>query len=163
MRLHKFLADCGVASRRGAEALIAAGCVSVNGESVSRQGVQIDPDKDHVCVEGRRVSPPTRHVYFMLHKPRGYLTTAKDPRRRKTVLDLMKKVHERIFPVGRLDLASEGLLLLTTDGELANHLMHPRYHLEKEYHVKVDRIPTEDELARLSEGLKIGTERAKAS
>ena len=142
VRLHKLLAQSGIASRREAERLIQAGRVEVNGRVVTRLGTRVDPHRDAVRVDGERVREPGRRVYFLLNKPRGYVTTTSDPEGRPTVLQLLEGVRERIFPVGRLDWDTEGLLILTNDGDLANRLTHPRNHVPKVYRVKVKgRIP----------------------
>jgi 23S rRNA pseudouridine2605 synthase len=153
-RLQKYLASCGVASRRKAEQLISAGRVVVNGQVVSQLGAQVEPGVDRVEVDGRSVEPATAKLYLMVNKPTGVVTTTSDPWGRKTVLDLVPKLG-RVFPVGRLDADSEGLLLLTNDGELANRLMHPRYGCEKEYHVLVRGEPTPEALRRLREGIDL--------
>jgi 23S rRNA pseudouridine2605 synthase len=143
VRLQKFLAQAGLASRREAERLIQAGRVEVNGRIVTRLGTRIDPRRDAVRVDGSRIRDAGRRVYFLLNKPRGYVTTTSDPEGRPTVMQLLEGVGERIFPVGRLDWDSEGLLILTNDGELANRLTHPRNHVPKIYRVKVKgRIPS---------------------
>lgn len=132
-RLNKFISRCGEASRRKAEELIRAGAVSVNGKIVSAV-LLVDPDLDEVCVNGRKISPPDRLVYYMINKPIGYASTLSDPHIDRTVKDLLP-VSERIFPVGRLDVDSCGLLILTNDGELTHKLTHPSYEHEKEYEV----------------------------
>ena len=136
VRLQKFLADAGVASRRKAEELILAGKVSVNGTVVTTLGTKVDDKTDEVSYNGKKVVPNTHFVYVMLHKPEGYVTTVKDQFDRPTVMDLVKKIPERIVPVGRLDYDSEGLLLLTNDGELTFALTHPSHEVEKEYEVE---------------------------
>ena len=150
MRLQKFFSDCGVLSRRAAEAEIAAGKVKVNGV-VAQIGVSIDPDVDIVEYKGKRILPRTsekRH-YIMLNKPRGYVTTMQDEKGRPTVANLTSGVGVRIYPVGRLDMDSEGLLLLTDDGEFANQLTHPRHEIPKIYHVTLSKVLTKEELAAL--------------
>jgi pseudouridine synthase len=133
IRINRFLASCGVASRRAAEKYIAEGRVSVNGQTVSALGTQIDETRDVVMVDGRVIRLERKKVYIVLNKPKGYVTTLADERGRKTVLDLVS-VQERIVPVGRLDYQSEGLLLLTNDGEMVHRLLHPRYGLQKTYY-----------------------------
>src|SRR3989441_6143069 len=140
-RLHKILSRAGVASRRAAETLIRTGRVRVNGETVTRLGTTADPRRDHILVDGRPLSFPPRPLYFLLHKPVGVVSTLKDPQGRPTVRDLLRGVQERVFPVGRLDYASSGLLLLTNDGELTERLLHPRYQLPRAYHAKVSGVP----------------------
>jgi len=155
MRLNKLLADAGVASRRGAEGLLAAGRVSVNGEVVTEPGAQADPARDTITVDGRPLpSGPERHVYIMLNKPPGTVTTASDPHGRPTALALVDR-PERLFYVGRLDRDTEGLLLLTTDGEWANTVAHPSGGVEKEYEAEVDGVPDEEALRRLEEGVPL--------
>jgi len=153
-RLHKFLARCGVCSRRKAEELILEGKVKVNKNVVKKLGVKIDPDKDIVEVEGRIIRP-SDFVYIMLNKPAGYITSLKDEWGRPTVLELIKGIKQRVFPVGRLDLDSEGLLLLTNDGELAFRLTHPRYHVKKRYVVRAKGILTSKDLRSLKEGVEL--------
>ncbi len=152
IRLQKFFTDCGVLSRRAAEAEILAGRVKVNGVT-AKPGDKIDPAKDLVEYNGRRVLPRADkpHRYVMLNKPRGYVTTAKDEKGRRTVTDLTRGVGTRIYPVGRLDMDSEGLLLLTDDGELANRLTHPRHEIPKIYHVTLSPAPTEAQRKALAE------------
>lgn len=152
MRLQKFFSDAGVLSRRAAEAEIAAGHVKVNG-TIAAIGTCIDPDVDVVEYKGRRVLPradkPRRYV--MLNKPRGYVTTAHDEKGRHTVTDLVRSLGTRVYPVGRLDMDSEGLLLLTDDGEFANHLTHPRHEIPKIYHVTLSKAPNEEQLWALAQ------------
>ncbi|MBQ9760518.1 MAG: rRNA pseudouridine synthase [Clostridia bacterium] len=150
VRLQKYFTDCGVLSRRAAEAEILAGRVKVNG-TVASLGDKIDPDCDRVEWNGKTLRAPVAQVpyYLMLHKPRGYVTTAKDEKGRPTVTDLVRDLHARVYPVGRLDMDSEGLLLLTSDGEFANHLTHPRHEIPKIYLVTVTPKPTADQLAAL--------------
>ncbi len=137
VRLHKALADAGIASRRAAERLIAEGRVMVNGHTITTQGVKVDPERDTIVVDGQRLRGSGPRVYVLLFKPRGFITSASDPQGRPTVMDLVKQVRERVFPVGRLDWDSEGLLLLTNDGELAFRLTHPANHVPRTYRVKV--------------------------
>lgn len=159
-RLQKYLARCGVASRRHAEALITDGLVSVNDATIRELGVRVDPARDVVRVRGERVTPPARKLYLLMNKPAGVMTTARDPHGRRTVLDLLSTRwrDERVYPVGRLDYDTEGLLLLTDDGDLALRLTHPRYALAKEYHALVEGRPTSDELARLAAGVLLSGE-----
>ncbi len=141
-RLQKVLAHAGVASRRASETLIEQGRVTVNGETVTVLGYKVDPHRDVIAVDGQRLPRPSeKPVYLILNKPRDILTSASDDRGRRTVVDLVE-VEERVYPVGRLDLRSEGLVLLTNDGELAEKITHPRSHLEKEYLVLVTGRPT---------------------
>jgi 23S rRNA pseudouridine2605 synthase len=153
IRLQKILSAAGVASRRAAEKLIVAGRVAVNGETVRELGTRANPDADDIRVDGRRIGRPPRR-YLALHKPRGYVTTRSDPEHRPTVLDLVG-VQEYIYPIGRLDYDSEGLLLLTNDGEFAERLMHPRYGVEREYEARVRGVPEPAVLGRLAHGVRI--------
>jgi 23S rRNA pseudouridine2605 synthase len=137
-RLQKILAQAGIASRRKAEEYIQAGRVTVNGETITEMGSKADLDRDHIKVDGTLLKKPKRHVYIALNKPREVVTTLSDPEGRKTVKHLLKGLKERVFPVGRLDYASEGLLLLTTDGEFANKITSPAGHIEKVYVVKAN-------------------------
>lgn len=159
-RLQKIIATAGVASRRKAEEYILTGRVSVNGEIVTELGTKADLETDHIKVDGKLLREPERHVYLMLNKPKGYVTTASDPEGRPTVMDLVSRgrggVKARIYPVGRLDYASEGLLLLTNDGDLANYLTKAASHVPKTYVVKVAGVPDERELDKIREGLNIG-------
>ncbi len=155
IRLQKLIADCGIASRRKAEQLIAEGKVRVNGR-VAEIGDKVDPAVDKVTVGSRKLVPQnSRRVYIMLHKPRGFVTTMEDEMGRKCVAELVADVEQRVFPVGRLDRDSEGLLLMTNDGDFANRISHPRSHVSKTYRVTVRQQVTEDMLAKLSEGLMI--------
>jgi pseudouridine synthase len=144
-----------VASRRLAEELISQGRVQVNGVTVSALGTKADPDADEIKVDGRRIQGQKRKRYILLHKPRGYITSRSDPQGRPTVLDLLRGVREYIYPVGRLDYDSEGLLLLTNDGELAARLTHPRHEVDKVYEARVRGVPDEHVLERLAKGVTI--------
>ena len=157
VRLQKILSAAGVASRRTAETLISQGRVSVNGHTVTELGSKADPAVDDLRVDGRRVKAPGRPRYILLNKPRGYITSRSDPEHRPTVIDLLAKggVREYIYPVGRLDYDSEGLLLLTTDGDLAAKLTHPRHGVEREYEVRVRGVPEPRLLGRMTRGLTI--------
>ncbi len=155
MRLNKFLSQAGVASRREADRMITEGRVSVNNTVVEELGTQIDPMTDSVQVDGRNVKKEKEEIYILLNKPAGYLVTLKDPFKRPTVLELLPKLKMRVFPVGRLDLNSEGLLLLTNDGELANRLMHPRYRIKKVYEVRTKGIPSRRSLQKLQNGIHL--------
>ena len=156
-RLQKILSAAGIASRRAAESFITDGRVSVNGDTVTALGSKADPDTDDIRVDGRRIKRPSRRLYILLYKPRGYIASRSDPQRRPTVIDLLEKggVREYVYPVGRLDYESEGLLLLTSDGELAARLTHPSHEVEREYHVKVLGVPDQHDLDRLSKGIVI--------
>ena len=157
-RLQKIIAAAGVSSRRKAEELITGGLVSVNGQLVTELGSKADPEHDHIRVNGKLLHGAERHVYLLMNKPRGYVTTLKDPERRPTVMDLLHGVGARVYPVGRLDYASEGLLLLTNDGEFANRLMKGASHVPKTYMVKVAGTPSADGLSRLRSGLFIASQ-----
>ena len=135
-RLQKLLSAAGVCSRRAAETYLTAGRVTVNGEP-ARLGQKADPDRDEILVDGRPLTPRAKPVYILLNKPRGYVTTLSDERGRKTVAERVADCGARVYPVGRLDLDSEGLLLLTNDGDWAQHLLHPSHEVEKTYHVSV--------------------------
>ena len=156
-RLARFLAHAGVASRRHAEQLIAAGRVQVNGVIIREQGSRIDPNRDVVRVDGKVVQSASEHVYLLLHKPVGYLCTASDPQGRPTVLDLLSPEMRalRVYPVGRLDYDTSGLLLLTNDGDFALRLTHPRYELEKCYEALVQGVPAYAALRALRQGVTI--------
>ncbi len=160
-RLQKIIAAAGVASRRKAEELISAGRVVVNGKVVTVIGSKADPENDHIRVDGKLLHGSQRHVYLLLNKPKGFVTTMSDPERRPTVMDLVQGVGSRVYPVGRLDYASEGLLLLTNDGDLAHRLMKAASHVTKTYVVKVSGKPLEEKLARLRAGLSISTDEQK--
>lgn len=152
IRLQKFLSESGVASRRKAEELIAMGKVKVNGHVVAL-GTKVDPKRDKVTVRGKTVVATREKMYIMLHKPRGFVTTMSDENDRKCVSDLVKDVPVRVFPVGRLDMNSEGLLLMTNDGEFANKLTHPSSHVNKTYRVTVKGEVDDEKLVRLTEGI----------
>lgn len=154
-RLQKYLAHAGVASRRTCEELISAGKVRVNGEVVREMGVKIDPEKDRVEVNGQTVGEKEDKIYLMLNKPKGYVTTLRDPQGRPKVVDLVKDTGRRVYPVGRLDFDTEGLLLLTNDGELTFALTHPRHEIGKTYIAVVKGIPDKDKLKRFQKGLRL--------
>ena len=154
MRLQKYMADCGVASRRKCEEYIAAGRVTVNGSVVTEMGVQVE-ETDDVWFDGKPIAPEKRQQYIMLNKPQGVVTTLSDPQGRKTVRDLIKDIPERIYPVGRLDYDTEGLLLLTNDGELMQNITHPSKEVEKLYVVRVRGVLTEQALGRLESGVTL--------
>ncbi len=154
-RLQKYLAACGVASRRAAENLILEGKVTVNGLTVKTLGTKVNPERDTVRYLGKIVRKETNYVYFLLNKPKGYISTVKDERGRKTVLDLLPHISERIFPVGRLDNATEGLLLLTNDGELTQLLLHPKFGINKTYRALVDGIVPKNVLQDLASGIML--------
>ena len=154
-RLQKILSAAGVASRRLSEELITQGRVSVNGKTVRELGTKADPGVDEIKVDGRRVKLEQKRRYILLNKPRGYITTRSDPQGRPTVMDLMKGVREYVYPVGRLDYDSEGLLILTNDGDLAARLTHPRHEVDKVYEARVKGAPDDHTLERLAKGVTI--------
>ncbi|MBR6707628.1 MAG: rRNA pseudouridine synthase [Clostridia bacterium] len=154
MRLQKYLALCGVASRRHAEEMIASGRVTVNGITVTQMGTQAE-EGDIVCVDGRQVFPEAEKKYIIYHKPAGEVTTVSDPEGRPTVLDRFSDIGVRLFPVGRLDYDSEGLLLLTNDGELAEKMMHPSHEVDKAYYCKVLGTVTPEALQQLAKGVML--------
>ena len=161
-RLQKIIATAGVASRRKAEQLITSGCVQVNGQLVTELGTKADSEADHIRVNGKLLQgADQRPVHLMLNKPKGYVTTVSDPEQRPTVMKLMKGVKGRVYPVGRLDYASEGLLIMTNDGELANLLMKAGSQVPKTYVVKVAGTPSEEGLAKLRAGVSIDTDQGK--
>ncbi|MEX5215666.1 MAG: rRNA pseudouridine synthase [Nitrospiraceae bacterium] len=155
IRLQKVIAESGLASRRKAEALITAGRVTVNGTVITELGTKVDPARDHVKVDGKHLSAAQPFVYLVLNKPKHVMSTLDDPGGRPTVKDYLRGVSIRVFPVGRLDFDSEGLMLLTNHGELAQALLHPRYHVPKTYLIKVKGVLTDEEIERLEEGVKL--------
>lgn len=155
MRINKYLADCGVASRRKCDELIAQGKVKVNGKVVRELGLDIK-HTDVVLFENRVVRPSVKRVYYKLHKPKGYVTTASDEKGRKTVVELMRKVQERIYPIGRLDYDTEGLLILTNDGDVTNILTHPKNNVKKTYIASVEGDVTPADIKQISKGVDIG-------
>ena len=155
VRLQKLIAGTGLSSRRKAEQLIAAGRVTVNGKVVTELGTKVDPAHDHVKVDGRHLSAAQPFVYLMLNKPKHVMSTLDDPGGRPTVKDFLRGVSVRVFPVGRLDFDSEGLMLLTNNGELAQALLHPRYHVAKTYLIKVKGVLTDEEIRELERGVKL--------
>ena len=155
VRLQKYLASCGVSSRRAAEKLIRDGCVTVNGQTVTVMGVQIDEEKDKVTVNGKEVRPEAELHYLAYNKPVGEVCTVSDPEGRATVMDKFRDYPVRLFPVGRLDFESEGLLLLTNDGEMMNHVLHPSHEVKKSYYIKVSNHLTQENLNALRRGVMI--------
>jgi 23S rRNA pseudouridine2605 synthase len=155
VRLQKILSTAGISSRRASEAIIVEGRVTVNGQTVTELGSKADPDVDDIRVDGRRVKAATARRYILMYKPRGYITSRSDPEQRPTVIDLLATggVREYVYPVGRLDYESEGLLLLTSDGELAERLMHPSHGVAREYHARVRGVPSRETLERLARGV----------
>lgn len=158
-RLQKIIAHAGFASRREAEAMIREGRVTVNGRVVDELGSKADPTRDHIKVDGKLITKAEDHRYILLYKPKEVMTTVEDPQGRKTVIDLIKGVRERIYPVGRLDFHSEGLILLTNDGDLAYKVSHPKHGSVKTYHVKVRGVPTERIVEKLERGITIDGKR----
>jgi len=154
-RLQKLISQAGIASRRAAEEMILAGRVSVNGTVVSELGCKADPAVDRIEADGKLVRPVSSHIYILLNKPVGYMTTLDDPEGRQLVTDLLTDIKERVYPVGRLDYNTEGLLLLTNDGEWANKLMHPRHEIDKEYHVRVRGKAHKSQLDQLAKGVEM--------
>jgi 23S rRNA pseudouridine2605 synthase len=158
VRLNKYISASGIVSRRKADELIIEGRVSVNSVTVSKLGVKIEPDKDKVKIDGELIVHRTKignsYIYILLNKPSGYITTTADEKKRPTVMDLVN-INKRIYPVGRLDFDSEGLLLLTNDGDLTNKLTHPGFEVDKTYLVKINRPIDEKQLTRLREGVYI--------
>lgn len=154
-RLQKIIAAAGIASRRKAEELIQQGRVAVNGQTVTELGSKADPERDHIKVNGKLLRGAERHKYLLLNKPKGYVTSVSDPEGRPTVMSLVRGVGERIYPVGRLDYSSEGLLLLTNDGALANLLTRAASHVPKTYLVKISGQATEEDIAKLRRGIRL--------
>jgi 23S rRNA pseudouridine2605 synthase len=154
-RLQKILSQAGLASRRTTEQLMREGRVTVNGQTVTELGTKADPAVDDIRVDGRRVRAAERKRYLLLNKPRGYVSTRDDPQRRRTVIDLLEGVREYVYPVGRLDFDSEGLLILTNDGELTARLTHPRHGVERVYEARVRGVPDRHALERLAGGVVI--------
>ena len=157
-RLQKILAAAGIASRRKAEEIIAAGRVTLNGSVVTEQGTKADPQVDAITVDGKPLKRAQPFVYLLLNKPKGYVTTVNDPEGRPTVMELLGKINERIYPVGRLDYASEGLLLMTNDGALAQKLTKAGSHIPKTYLVKISGKPNEQAIQKLRAGISIPLE-----
>lgn len=151
-RLQKVIAKAGIASRRHAEELILQGRVQVNGSVVTQLGTKVDPAMDYIKVDGKRIRPEAHNIYLLLNKPKGYITSVHDPQGRPTVMNLLPKVRERVYPIGRLDYDSEGLLLLTNDGDFAAGLMHPSSGIDKTYWVKVEGHLTEEKIKKIAQG-----------
>jgi 23S rRNA pseudouridine2605 synthase/23S rRNA pseudouridine2604 synthase len=157
-RLQKFIAECGIASRRSAEKLIAAGKVKVNGKVITKQGIKVDPAMDKITVNGKLLKKKERKIYIKINKPRGIISSCYQ-KGKKTVIDLIKGIPYRLYPVGRLDRDSQGLLILTNDGEAANRLMHPRYEHEREYQVGVEHPLKAEQIKTLKEGVLLDGEK----
>lgn len=155
IRLQKIISQAGVASRRAAEKLIAEGRVTVNGGTVREMGTKADPSRDDIRIDGRRIKSAERLRYILLYKPAGYMTTRSDPQRRRTVIDLLHGVKEYLYPVGRLDYDTQGLLLLTNDGDLAATLTHPRHEVDRTYEARVAGMPDEEAIERLRRGIPL--------
>jgi len=160
-RLQKILSQAGIASRRAAEKLMLEGRVTVNGTAATELGTKADPAHDDIRVDGRRIKLPEHHRYILLNKPRGYVTTRSDPQRRPTVIDLLRGVKEYVYPVGRLDFDSQGLLILTNDGDLAARLTHPSHEVPRVYEAKVLGVPDAHDLDRLERGVTIDGRRTQ--
>ena len=158
-RLQKILSQAGVASRRASEKLMIDGRVTVNGTTILELGTKADAARDDIRVDGRRIKIPERHIYLLVNKPRGYVTTRSDPQKRPTVIDLIAGVREYVYPVGRLDFDSEGLLILTNDGDLAAKLTHPRHGVPRVYEARVLGVPDEHDIRRLAKGVTVDGER----
>ncbi|OQX14681.1 MAG: pseudouridine synthase [Desulfobulbaceae bacterium A2] len=158
-RLHKVLALAGIASRRKAEELIRQGRVQVDGQVVSAMGVKVDPERQHITCDGQPLQRQPESIYLLLNKPAGYVTTMRDPQGRPTVASLVADVGVRLFPVGRLDLDTEGALLMTNDGDIAQAVQHPSYQVEKTYHAEVWGTLSPNDIQRLEEGIMLEGQR----
>jgi 23S rRNA pseudouridine2605 synthase len=155
IRLNKYLADCGIASRRKADEMIENGEVTINGKKVFELGIRVDPKMDRILFRGKPVQAQNRFVYYAFYKPKNVVTTTEDPHGRMTVMDYFPKSKLRLFPVGRLDWDAEGLLIITNDGEFAQKVIHPDEQVSKTYHVKLDGLPTDMQLEKLRRGVSI--------
>src|SRR4249920_1349445 len=162
-RLQKILSQAGVASRRASEKLMTDGRVTVNGATVLELGTKADASRDDIRVDGRRIKIAAHHLYLLVNKPSGYVTTRSDPQRRPTVIDLLTGVREYVYPVGRLDFDSEGLLILTNDGDLAARLTHPRHGVARVYEAQVLGVPDTHDLDRLARGVTVEGQRMTAA
>src|SRR5580765_8037014 len=160
-RLQKILSQAGIASRRASEQLMLEGRVTVNGDTIRELGTKADAARDDIRVDGRRIKIAAHHVYVLLNKPRGYVTTRSDPQKRPTVIDLLAGVRDYVYPVGRLDYETEGLLILTNDGDLAARLTHPRHGVARVYEAHVRGVPDARDLARLAKGVVIEGRRTR--
>lgn len=165
MRINKFLAECGLASRRNCETLVTGGRVKINGKKVTNLATEVNEETDLVSVDDKPVKPIGKHLYILLNKPKGYVCTTSDEHGRKTVMDFFAGKYEgkRLFPVGRLDYDTEGMLLMTTDGDLSNRLMHPRNEITKTYVAKIEGEISEEELNKLREGVVLDGVKTKKS
>ena len=155
MRINKYIASCGIASRRKAEEIILEGRIKVNGNVVKELSFNIEEDKDIVEFDNKKVKPSEKHVYIVLNKPKGYITTVKDQFNRPSVIDILKDVKERVYPIGRLDYETSGLLILTNDGDLTYKLTHPKHEVNKTYVASVKGIISNDEIRKFERGLNI--------
>lgn len=155
MRLQKFIAECGIASRRSAEKIIQSGRVYVNGELVDYMGFVVDPENDRVEIDGKLIEIDSKKHYIMLNKPKNYVTTVSDDLGRPTVVQLVSDINSRIYPVGRLDFDTTGLLIMTNDGEFANILTHPKHTVNKTYIARIDKPLDENQLDRLRKGIEL--------
>lgn len=162
VRLNKLLAERGLASRRGADKLIEEGLVTVNGKKVYELGIKVNPNTDNIVIDGQPLKNKNQSFYIMFHKPKNVITSMSDPLGRTTVADYMAEIPGRVFPIGRLDWDSEGLLLMTNDGDFANRVMHPKTEVTKTYHVKLDGHPRPDQIEKLLKGVTIPDGRVKA-
>jgi 23S rRNA pseudouridine2605 synthase len=162
-RLQKIISQAGICSRRAAESLITSGRVTVNGVVTQELGTKADANQDIIKVDGRQIRPASNKIYILLYKPVGYVTTLDDPQGRPIVTDLVQGFSERLFPVGRLDYNTEGLLLLTNDGEWANRLAHPRHKVEKEYHVRIRGSVTAEQSEKLAAGVHLAEGKTAAA
>ena len=154
-RLHKIIASAGIASRRKAEELIKQGKVTVDGQVVTQMGLRLDPEQHEIAFEGKSISSHTQKIYLLLNKPKGYVTTLHDPQGRPEVTKLLKEIKTRVFPVGRLDIDTEGALMLTNDGDLAQRILHPSYEVNKTYIARVQGRPSKENLSRLEKGIEL--------
>jgi 23S rRNA pseudouridine2605 synthase len=162
-RLQKILSQAGIASRRASERLMLEGRVTVNGETIRELGTKADPAADDIRVDGRRIKLTEQRRYLLLNKPKGYVTTRSDPQHRPTVMELLVGVREYVYPVGRLDFDSSGLLLLTNDGELAARLTHPRHEVPRVYDVRVAGVPDAHDIERIAKGVTIDGRRTETA
>lgn len=154
-RLQKILAKAGIASRRNAEELIRQGKVTVDGIVVTEMGLRVDPERQHIAFEGKPLSRPEEKIYLLLNKPRGYVTTMRDPQGRPIVSALLTDISVRVFPVGRLDFDTEGALILTNDGDFADRILHPRFEIKRTYQARVNGYPSREKLQQLEEGIEL--------
>ena len=154
-RLHKILSRAGISSRRAAEKIILEGRVTVDGKIISELGAKADIEKNKICVDGKILTFDEEKIYLLLNKPKNFLCSVKDDKGRKTVLDLVPNISERIYPVGRLDFDSEGLIILTNDGELTNLLLHPKFKIEKTYRAKIFGELTDEKIKKLRAGIEL--------